>query len=60
MKKLMLDVESLSVETFEVADVSESEGGTVKGAQMATLMLSGCISACMPSGPKPCLNPGPC
>jgi hypothetical protein len=60
MKKLMLDVESLSVDTFEVADVGEREGGTVTGAQMATFLLSGCASACMQSGPWPCFATETC
>ena len=67
MKKLMLDLESLSVETFEVVDSSETLRGTVEGAGSypsvgcpATLLLSGCLSACMPSGIRACLSPPPC
>lgn len=59
MKKLMLDVESLSVETFEVVESPEVLRGTVDGAQAGTLILSQCLSACMPSGIRNCF-PQPC
>ncbi|HYR08997.1 MAG TPA: hypothetical protein VEQ60_14545 [Longimicrobium sp.] len=68
MKKLMLDVESLSVESFEV-ESSEGARGTVHGASegtyptdtcMATFLLSGCLSRCRPSGAQNCLSPPPC
>jgi hypothetical protein len=58
MKKLMLDVESLAVESFEV-EAPEGSRGTVEGAQ-ATLLLSQCLSACRPSGIQHCLSPQPC
>lgn len=60
MKKLMLNIESLSVETFEVVDLPETLRGTVEGAQAGTLLLSGCLSGCMPSGIKHCLSPQTC
>lgn len=72
MKKLMLDIESLSVETFAVVDSPETLRGTVKGASgtdpgtypsngcPATMLLSGCLSRCRPSGPIACLSPPPC
>ncbi|WP_420125166.1 hypothetical protein [Longimicrobium sp.] len=59
MKKLMLDVESLAVESFEV-ESPEGVRGTVEGAQMATFLLSQCLSACRPSGIQHCLSPQPC
>jgi ethanolamine utilization protein EutA (predicted chaperonin) len=60
MKKLMLDVERLAVETFEVVESPETLRGTVQGAESATLLLSGCLSGCMPSGIKNCLSPQTC
>jgi hypothetical protein len=59
MKKLMLDVESLAVESFEVESPNGARG-TVEGAQVATLLLSQCLSACRPSGIQNCLSPPPC
>jgi hypothetical protein len=59
MKKLMLDVESLAVESFEVA-TNDAVQGTVKAASDTgtyptntcppTMMLSQCISGCKQSG----------
>lgn len=59
MKKLMLEVEALKVETFEVSERREPARGTVKGA-MGTLMLSQCASGCMVSGIRPCFNTETC
>ena len=65
MKKLVLSLESLAVETFQV-DGSPSLRGTVEGASYpsdgcpATMLLSGCASACMPSGIRQCFSPPPC
>lgn len=70
MKKLVLDLESLAVESFEV-DRSQSLRGTVDGAALtdgtypsdaclATMMLSECLSACRPSGIRNCFSPPPC
>lgn len=67
MKKLVLDLESLAVETFEV-DRSPGLRGTVEAADgsyptdacLPTMMLSGCLSRCMPSGIQNCLSPPPC
>lgn len=68
MKKLMLDLESLVVETFDV-ESSGSGRGTVEGASdgtypsgicMATMVLSECLSNCRPSGLRPCFSPQPC
>lgn len=63
--KLVLDLESLAVETFEV-DRSPGLRGTVEANSyptdgcMATFLLSGCLSACRPSGIQHCLSPPPC
>lgn len=60
MKKLMLDMDALKVESFELADESGSARGTVKGAALPTFILSGCASACMQSGPRPCFATETC
>jgi hypothetical protein len=61
MKKMLLNLEALKVETFEVADTLASRRGTVNGAEaaLATLVLSGCGS-CMNSGPRPCFATETC
>lgn len=61
MKKLLLNVEALEVETFEVDEARARGRGTVKGAEAAaaTLLLSGCGS-CMNSGPRPCFATETC
>lgn len=66
MKKLMLDVESLAVESFEV-DALARVRGTVAGADSlpsdgcpATMLLSQCASACMQSGIQACLKTQTC
>ncbi|MBB4634633.1 hypothetical protein [Longimicrobium terrae] len=63
MRKLLLNLEALNVQSFQVA----SEGGavgTVKAASDGTypsdacpaiMMLSECASACMQSGIRPCI-----
>lgn len=62
MKKLLLNIEALNVESFQVG----SEGnlmGTVQAAEgisPATMMLSQCASACMQSGIRPCLATETC
>jgi hypothetical protein len=59
MKKLMLDVESLSVETFEVVKPFERPRGTVRGAEAGTMMFSDCLS-CAGSGIRNCINTQTC
>ena len=59
MKKLMLDVESLSVETFEVVESLERPRGTVKGAEAGTMFFSDCLS-CAGSGIRHCFNTQTC
>ena len=59
MKKLMLDVESLAVETFEVAEPHIPTRGTVKGADAGTMFFSDCLS-CAGSGIRNCFNTQTC
>ena len=59
MKKLMLELEALAVETFEVAAPREPARGTVKGAEAGTMLLSECLS-CAGSGPIRCFNTQTC
>jgi len=69
MKKLMLNVESLVGDGFKVVGRLGRTWGTVEGASeltvptdhcLPTMLLSGCISNCMASGPRPCLNTQGC
>lgn len=61
MRKLLLDLDALNVESFETA-AADSPRGTVKGAEIGlpTFIVSMCASACMPSGPRPCFNTETC
>jgi hypothetical protein len=58
MKKLMLDVDALTVETFAVGESLVRPRGTVEGA-VASVFFSGCLS-CRPSGIQHCFNTQTC
>jgi hypothetical protein len=56
MKKLMLDVETLEVESFQTADPQRS-GGTVIAAEALATLPGWCISfTCGDSHIRPCLE----
>ena len=59
MKKLMLELEALAVESFDVVAPREPARGTVKGAEAGTMFFSDCLS-CAGSGIRNCFNTQTC
>jgi hypothetical protein len=57
MRKLMLDLDALEVESFAAADPRDEARGTVRGAEAGATLPEYCITfTCGDSRIRPCLQ----